>query len=142
MLNGSFDIEAERLVLSLVIDIAIFVIGRVKVDLLNFSMRHAAERGTDKIRGWLEIERKEDLVQLRVLREVVLEPARDLHLLRLDEGLPAIVDGDDEDLACLREVEVEAQVVPGRLHLGAQLAVDIRNELTFNVDDDVDLPLP
>jgi len=36
------------------------------VELLNFSMRHAAERGTDKIRGWLEIERNIEPIVLMV----------------------------------------------------------------------------
>ena len=74
------------------------------MDLLDLIMSHAAKRGTDKSRGLFEIERKEDLVQVRVLREVVLEPARDLHLLMLGEGLKAIVHRNDKDLACLREV--------------------------------------
>ena len=71
----------------------------------------------------------------------MLEPARDLRLLRLGEGLEAIVDGNDKDLVCLREVELEAQVVPRRLHLVAFLVVDIRDELRLNVDDEADLPV-
>ena len=140
--NPSSDIFTELLILRLVIDIARGEVGLVLVDLLHILMCHAAKRGTNEIRGWLEIERKEDLVQLRVLREVVLEPARDLRLLRLGEGLKAIVDRNDKDLASLREVEVGAPVEPGRLHLGARLAVHIRNELRFNIDDDVDLTVP
>ena len=112
MLNGSFDIEAERLVLSLVIDIAIFVISRVKVELLNISMRHAAERGTDKIRGWLEIERNIEPIMLMVSGEILLEPAHDVCLLRLGELGPAIVNGDRYNFALFKEEEFDDQVVP------------------------------
>ena len=84
-------------------------------------MTHAAKRGTDKFRGWLETERNEDPLYLWVLREVVLEPADDLHLLRHLEGLPAIVHGNTNELFGLREVEVQPQVEPFLLDLSLGL---------------------
>ena len=55
------------------------------MELLNISMRHAAERGTDKIRGWLEIERNIEPIVLFVSGEILLEPAHYVCLLRLGE---------------------------------------------------------
>ena len=105
-------------------------------------MTHASKRGTDKSRGCLDTERNEDPFKLRVLREVVLEPADDLHLLRLPEDLPAIVDGNSYDLLGLREVEVQAQVVPFLLRLFITLLpVCIGDELRFNFRDQVNLML-
>ena len=115
--NGCGYIEAELLILGLVIDKAFFVMGWVLVDLLHILMTHAAKRGTDKFRGLLETERNQDPLYLWVLREVVLEPADDLHLLRLLEGLSAIVHGYTNELLGLREVEVQPQVRPFLLRL-------------------------
>ena len=47
----------------------------------------------------------------------MLEPADDYHLLRLLEYLPAIVDGNTDDFLGLREVKLQAQVVPFLLWL-------------------------
>ena len=103
-------------------------------------MTHAAKRGTDKSRGLLETERNEEPLYLWVLREVVLEPADDDHLLGLLEDLPAIVHGNTDDLLGLREVEVQAQVVPFLLRLlVALLPVWTGDELRFNVRDQIDL---
>ena len=103
-------------------------------------MTHASKRGTDKFRGLLETERNEDPLYLWMLREVVLEPADDLHLLRLLEGLPAIVHGNTNELLSFREVEVQPQVEPFLLHLFiVLLLVCIGDELRFNVRNQVDL---
>jgi hypothetical protein len=132
--NGCGHIEAELLILGLVIDKAFFVMGWVLVDLLHILITHAAKRGTDKFRGLLETERNEDPFYLWVLRDVVLESADDLHLLRLLEGLPAIVHGNTNELLGLREVEVQPQVEPFLLNLFiALLPVFIRDELRCNV---------
>ena len=82
------------------------------MDLRNLLMGHAAKRGTDKIRGFLEIERQVDLIQLLVSREIALEPAHDVRLLRLGEAGPAVVDYDRNYLALSRQEEVEHQIVP------------------------------
>ena len=103
-------------------------------------MTHASKRGTDKFRGLLKTERNEDPLYLWMLREVVLEPADDLHLLRLLEGLPAIVHGNTNELLGLREVEVQPLVEPFLLHLFITLLpVFTWDELRYNVRDEVDL---
>ena len=75
-------------------------------------MRHAAERGTDKIRGWLEIERNIEPIELMVSGEILLEPAHDVCLLRLGELGPAIVNSDRYNFALFKEEEFDDQVVP------------------------------
>ena len=82
------------------------------MELLNFSMRHAAERGTDKIRGWLEIERNIEPIELVVSGEILLEPAHDVCLLRLGELGPAIVNSDRYNFALFKEEEFDDQIVP------------------------------
>ena len=82
------------------------------MDLLNIDVRHAAERGTNKFRGWLEIERNIDAIELLVSGEIMLEPAHDVCLLRLGEEFPAIVDSDRHNLFLFEEEEVDDQIVP------------------------------
>ena len=82
------------------------------MDLLNLLMGHAAERGTNEIRGWLEIERHIDPVELMVSGEIMLEPAHDVCLLRLGELGPAIVNSDRYNFALFKEEEFDNQIVP------------------------------
>ena len=82
------------------------------MDLLNLLMGHAAERGTNEIRGWLEIERHIDPFELFVSGEIMLEPAHDVCLLRLGELGPAIVNSDRYNFALFKEEEFDNQIVP------------------------------
>ena len=86
------------------------------MDLLELLVLHAAEGGPHELAGLLEAEGDVDLLQLRVLREEVHEPAHDVGLLRLGEALKAAVHAHQDDLRLLREEEVHAQVEPGLRH--------------------------
>jgi hypothetical protein len=112
LLNLGGDIEAQRLILRLVVDIACGVGGRVLVDLCDLIVGHAAKWGTDQVASLLEIERHVELVQLTVPREVVLEPAHDVRLLRLGEAGPAVVDCDRNYPVLSREVELQDHIEP------------------------------
>ena len=105
------------------------------MDLRNLLMGHAAKRGTDKIRGFLEIERQVDLIQLLVSREIALEPAHDVRLLRLGEAGPAVVDYDRNYLALSRQEEVEHQIVQFPDKWFALLPASSLGKLRFLIHD-------
>ena len=82
------------------------------MDLVNLLMGYAAKRGTYKLRGFLEKERHIDIFQLFVSLEIPCEPAHNTSLLRLGEAPHTIVNTNENNFALLREVEVQAQIVP------------------------------
>ena len=53
LLNGSANIEAERLILRIRVDKAFRVVAWIDVHILNFLMSQTAKRSANKIRGFL-----------------------------------------------------------------------------------------
>jgi hypothetical protein len=87
------------------------------VDLLELLVLHAAEGGPHELTGPLEAERDVSMVELRVLREIVHEPAHDVCLMGLGEALKALMHAYHDDTALRGEKEVHLQVERPPLHV-------------------------